>query len=253
MIIACPSCTTRFKVPDARIQATGTKVRCANCGHVWLQRPEEVPARPEPAPAPAATPMPPTAEPPAPPELEPIPEFVRQPRHIEPARAEAPAYGPSEPGFAEPAEARAGVGRWALRVGWAVLLLAVISGLGIGYFFRFDIVRSFPKTAALYSLLGLEVNVVGVDFRNVNAERGIENGKAAVQLEGEIVNRSGHRVAVPELHATIRDAAGRELTHWTFEAFADSLGPKEVSAFASPHVSLPAGAVSVEVRFATTP
>jgi len=261
MIIACPSCSTRFKLDAARIPSKGAKVRCANCGHVWLQRPEFAPEpapAPEPVlaskPAPKAAPAPHAAEPftlSEPRRVEPERHFELPPPRAERAREQVQAFAPSQPSFAAASEAPRGLGRWALRAGWTTLLAIVICGLSIGYFLRLDIVRDFPKTAALYGLLGLEVNVVGIDFRNVTTDSGIENGMPSLQLEGEIVNKSGHRVAVPELRASLRDATGRELSHWTFEAFADSLGPREVSAFASPHVPLPAGAKELELRFAT--
>ncbi len=257
MIIACPSCSTRFKLDAARIPSKGAKVRCANCSHVWLQRPEFAPEplpALEPALAPKPAPAPRVAEPFTPPEprqAEPERHFELPPPRAERAREQVQTFAPSRPSFATASEALRGFGRWALRAGWATLLAIVICGLSIGYFLRLDIVRSFPKTAALYGLLGLEVNVVGIDFRNVTTGSGIENGMPSLQLEGEIVNKSGHRVAVPELRASLRDAKGRELSHWTFEAFADSLGPREVSAFASPHVPLPAGAKELELRFAT--
>jgi predicted Zn finger-like uncharacterized protein len=258
MIIACPSCSTRFKLDAARLPSKGAKVRCASCGHVWLQRPEFAP-EPEPAPEPAFAPTP------APVLRAPEPFTPRESgqaeskRHVElpspraaRAREQAETFAPSRSPFEAPPESSWGLGRWALRAGWAVLLVIVIGGMSVGYFLRLDMVRQFPKTAALYDLIGLEVNIVGIEFRNVTTDSGIENGVASLQLEGEIVNRRGHRVAVPELRASLRDANGRELSHWTFEAFADSLGPREVSAFASPHVPIPAGAKELELRFATT-
>jgi predicted Zn finger-like uncharacterized protein len=39
MILTCPECETRFVVPDNAIQDDGRKVRCAQCSHVWHQKP----------------------------------------------------------------------------------------------------------------------------------------------------------------------------------------------------------------------
>jgi predicted Zn finger-like uncharacterized protein len=35
MIIDCPQCTAQFRVEDAAIPATGRRVRCTACAHVW--------------------------------------------------------------------------------------------------------------------------------------------------------------------------------------------------------------------------
>jgi len=61
MILVCPSCDSKFKVPDNAIPPEGRKVRCAQCGSAWhatkaneLKPPKpartpSVPARPQPA------------------------------------------------------------------------------------------------------------------------------------------------------------------------------------------------------------
>lgn len=53
MILVCPSCDSKFKVPDTAIPPEGRKVRCAQCGNAWhATRAHEL--KPKPAPA-AAT------------------------------------------------------------------------------------------------------------------------------------------------------------------------------------------------------
>jgi predicted Zn finger-like uncharacterized protein len=49
MLLVCPSCRTRYVVPDSAIGVSGRQVRCANCKHSWYQDGAELPVPPAPA------------------------------------------------------------------------------------------------------------------------------------------------------------------------------------------------------------
>lgn len=64
MILTCPSCETRYNLPDDKISAKGTKVRCTRCKHVFkaypqgspdLEEPKLEDLQPQAAPQPSAT------------------------------------------------------------------------------------------------------------------------------------------------------------------------------------------------------
>lgn len=43
MRLICPNCGAQYEVPDEVIPAAGRDVQCSNCGHTWLQTPDNTP------------------------------------------------------------------------------------------------------------------------------------------------------------------------------------------------------------------
>jgi predicted Zn finger-like uncharacterized protein len=246
MILTCPQCETRYQADATKFAAPGRKVRCAKCGHVWLQ---EAPApdiafedvtTPEPVVAPAPQPIAP-------------PQAIAEP---EPQRAVfAPAESVAVPAAVPVIEKRkAAPSRTPQKIGMAagwVGLVAVILVIGWSALtYRQQIATVWPQASSLYAALGMHVNTRGLDFVDVSYHRETEDGQQVLAVSGKLVNISAHELSVPAIEVTLTDDSKRMLYHWSFNSNVATLRPGETVAFLTRLSSPPAGARHLELRFA---
>ncbi len=246
MILTCPSCDTRYTVDGAKFPATGRNVRCAKCGHSWFQAGD----MPELGQA-AATAQQAVPEAVAPNTVESVSQaataaadFAPQPVSEESAPASRAAQVEEKP--------RTPLGpRIAVVAGWAGLILVVLLIAFAAVRYRQDIASIWPQSAGVYSSLGLHVNASGIDFRQVEYRREMEDGQVVLAVTGLIVNAGTRELPVPQtVRVTLSDANSHELYHWTFKPTAQVLTPGQSVKFVTRLASPPAAARHLEVRFA---
>ena len=80
-----------------------------------------------------------------------------------------------------------------IRVVALCALFALIAG---GIVFRTQVVRAFPDLAGAYQALGLGVNVVGLEFRDVRTLVSLRDGAPVLRVDGEIQNVTARQVVV---------------------------------------------------------
>lgn len=247
MILTCPHCSTRYQTDATKFAAPGRNVRCAKCGHVWFQTPPEPEVEPEPEPemAPVAAevplaPMSPMADTTA--VNEPEPEPMRH--------SYSPPMGgpmPVRDRVDTPASRRrGGFGRM---FGWLLLIVIIAAVAFAAVQYRQMIATMWPKTASVYSALGLKVNVLGLDIRDVTPSTGSDGNQPVLVLKGRVVNITEHPIPVPELRVALVDNEAREIYHWKFDPSIGTLGAGASAEFMTRLNAPPQGAKTIDVRF----
>ena len=81
-------------------------------------------------------------------------------------------------------------------------------------FWRTDVVRLLPQTAAFYKMVGLDVNLRGLAFKDLKITNETVEGKPVLVIEGVIVGETRKPVELPRLRFSVRDAQGAEIYAW---------------------------------------
>ena len=266
MHIICPHCTTTYAIDLSTLGAAGRTVRCSRCKEVWLARPEDaidiqalVPAMADggdPAPNPAMAGR--------------NDHAATEVRQDETPVVESPSISAEWPAEAEGArestrrdEVKAtrpprrsllrrlkpsfsfGVPSVSLATVCAAMGALVVALL----IWRNDVVRLLPQTAAFYKLVGLDVNLRGLLFKDVKVTSENVEGKQVLVIEGVIVGQAKKPVELPRLRFSVRDAQGAEIYAWNAVLEQAVLQPGEKAWFKSRLASPPPEGRNIDVRF----
>jgi predicted Zn finger-like uncharacterized protein len=282
MHIICPHCTTSYAIELATLGATGRTVRCSRCKEVWLARPEDatelvaaVPAMAEAgeqasAPDAAAqgealarqqddqnqeTPVvdspsisgdwPASVDGEASPQAADLPSMARDDGH-DVAATRPPRLlwlrNLLKPPARVSAPGKPFVSLTTVCAAMGALVLALV-------IWRVDVVRLMPQTAMFYRMVGLEVNVRGLTFKDVKVTTETVEGKPVLVIEGVITGETRKAVELPRLRFSVRDAQGAEIYAWNAVLEQPVLKPGEKAWFKSRLASPPPEGRNIDVRF----
>jgi predicted Zn finger-like uncharacterized protein len=273
MHIICPHCSTSYAIDLATLGATGRSVRCSRCKEVWQAWPEQVVGAPAMAAAGKAD-----AEQDAAAEWEAMAAeedgaeqdtpVVDSPSisgdWVDPAAGDGASGGNAadwirDDGHNAVAEAprRLSLGNFfnpgaLLRGSFAVLptACAAMGALVLALvIWRVDVVRLLPQTATFYKMVGLEVNLRGLMFKDVKITTETVDGKPVLVIEGSITGGASKPVELPRLRFSVRDAQGAEIYAWNTVLEQPVLKPGEQAWFKSRLASPPPEGRNIDIRF----
>jgi predicted Zn finger-like uncharacterized protein len=270
MHIVCPHCTTSYAINPATLGAAGRAVRCSRCKEVWLARAED-------AVAPAAQPAMADGDSSREDELAAQWEAAGQDEN----GGQAPVVdSPSIASDWQEEDKSAPDDDWASRAleeadddtgrrrgflgklkgpapksrGRSFINLpiacAAMGALAIALvFWRADVVRHMPQTASFYKMVGLDVNLRGLLFKDVKVTTETVEGKPVLVIEGVIVGETRKTVDLPRLRFSVRDAQGAEIYAWNTVLEQTVLKPGDRAWFKSRLASPPPEGRSIDIRF----
>jgi predicted Zn finger-like uncharacterized protein len=278
MHIVCPHCTTSYAIDLATLGAAGRTVRCSRCKEVWLARPEDAVDLTPRVPAMAAAGA-------AAGEADAAAEWEALAREDAPGQdtpvvdspsisADWPAEGTRRADADWTSSAHDDVDEhddaapkrsWSLATPFRLSALRHISGkpsmrlpmacVAMGalvlvlVIWRGDVVRLLPQTAAFYRMVGLEVNLRGLAFRDLKITNETVDGKPVLVIEGVIEGQTRKPVELPRLRFSVRDAQGAEIYAWNAVLEQTTLQPGERAWFKSRLASPPPEGRNIDVRF----
>jgi predicted Zn finger-like uncharacterized protein len=280
MHIICPHCTTSYAIDLATLGKAGRTVRCSRCKEVWLARPEDATELVAAAPAMAEANE-------AAGETDAAAEWEALARQEESQEQETPVVdspsisgdwpasvdGEGSPQSADwPSVARRDDTEAARpqRLLWLrnllkpparlstpgkpfVSLTTICAAMGALVLalviWRVDVVRLMPQTATFYRMVGLEVNLRGLMFKDVKVTTETVEGKPVLVIEGVIVGEARKPVELPRLRFSVRDAQGAEIYAWNAVLEHPVLQPGEKAWFKSRLASPPPEGRNIDVRF----
>lgn len=256
MLLVCPSCRTRYVVPDSAIGMDGRQVRCANCKHSWFQGGAILPVAPAPLVVAPAVVAPVVDEAPviaSPPPSAPIdepaqPSFARFDRERAdeavfaeppPARTSYFEEPPPQSQFAHepPFKPRRNPAKlWTMA---AVAFAIAVAGVG-GAVWYFGV-----PTMGL-GIAGTEPDLKIVLNQNLELNERAD-GTPYFIASGSIVNPTGTAQNVPEMLVTLKDSGGRPVYSWKMKAKVRSLAPGAKVDFSEARLDVPLAATQISV------
>ena len=216
MLISCPKCNAVYQVPENQIPADGKKFKCAECSEIWFVRPQAKPKENVVSIAPAVSK---TAEQPAKVQINPqiISTEAAQDDDLEKMfnRLSKDTKGlfsgkESADTRIERAKRKFFMFFSPFMINCSILLFIFVCTLYISYANRFELVSAIPQLENFYNKLGVNSLYKGKNlvFQNVSARNIEHDGKAYVEISGNVYNDGDMTAIVLPIKVTLQHLDG---------------------------------------------
>ncbi|MTH96455.1 zinc-ribbon domain-containing protein [Roseibium sp. RKSG952] len=135
------------------------------------------------------------------------------------------------------------------RIGGVALFAFAIALTAFLLTIRTDIVRAAPDLASLFDMIGLDVNLRGLEFENLRTFAEQDQGRPVLVVEGSIRNIEKTDKSIPAVRLSIRGTDLQEIYAWTVEPRTEMLSGLDETRFRSILPDPPPGANDIQVRF----
>lgn len=105
-------------------------------------------------------------------------------------------------------ESRREKSRWAALMSWLIIGMIFIALTAAFFFFRNEVVKAWPQSAAAYRLFGLEVNRFGLEFDGIVHTRTFNDTIPIVTVTGRAVNVAKTVIETPGVRVDLKDEGG---------------------------------------------
>ena len=270
MLLVCPSCRTRYVVPDSAIGAAGRQVRCASCRHSWFQEGPSSVAPPKlervvALQTPPTPPPPPAASQPAsapdewaeeksdapfpgfssmdapPPALESIP-MDREEGSVPGFRTPSSSDElPERSQFAHepPFRPRRNPAKMMTYAAIAFAAFLAIAGGALWY-------SGWLESSFAVSAKESKLKIVLHD--NLALGRAAD-GSPYFIASGSIINPTPEKLIVPNMLVTLKDASGRSIFNWEMKPPVASLAPGATVDFSQLKRDVPLASADISINW----
>ena len=135
------------------------------------------------------------------------------------------------------------------RVVGAMIFFGAIALCAFAITFRTPIVARMPDLAGLFTLAGFDVNLRGLEFRDLRSFREIEDGTIVLVIAGTIENISQEAMHVPAVRLALRSEDAQEIYAWIMEPRLRRLDVGGTTRFRTRLSAPPDPAADIQVRF----